>query len=568
MLEIVSNGFKAAKAALTGKAVLTEENISDAVRQIRMSLLEADVEVGVVRNFIKRVKERALGEVVALEAKSKARKVASTPGEHFTLICLQELEKLMGETETTPIVYRRPYSIIMMVGLQGTGKTTTTGKLAKYLLAQKRKPLLVAADIYRPAAVQQLKVLGERLGVAVYAKEGVPPPQLCQDALREAKKKKCDVVIFDTAGRLAIDEAMMDELDEIKKRTKPDNVFLVCDAMAGQDTVRTASEFNRRLDITGFIMTKLDGDARGGAALSIREVTGKPIKFLGMGEDLEKLEEFRSEGLASRILGMGDVVGLMKDFEDVMDEKQAEQDTKKLLRGEFTLDDFLSQIKMMQQVGSLSEIYEKFPIFGDQLPDGASIDDSMFKVMESMIQSMTPAERNKPQIIDESRATRIALGSGRKKEQVLDLVQRFSMMHQLMAGIASQPGLLGNLPGLKQLNQLRKLKGMGKNGLQDLLGGMPGMGGGGGMPGLPGMPGGGMPGLPGMPAGGGMPAGMPGMPGMGAGGMPNLSPQQIAAMRAQMGMGAPQKPQKTAASKAKAKTKRKASRKARKKGRK
>ena len=266
---------------------------------------------------------------------------------------------------------------------------------------------------------------------------------------------------------------------------------------------------------------------------------------------------------------MGDVVGLMKDFEDVMDEKQAEQDTKKLLRGEFTLDDFLSQIKMMQQVGSLSEIYEKFPIFGDQLPEGASIDDSMFKVMESMIQSMTPAERNKPQIIDESRAKRIALGSGRKKEQVLDLVQRFSMMHQLMAGIASQPGLLGNLPGLKQLNQLRKLKGMGKNGLQDLLGGMPGMGGGGGMPGLPGMPaGGGMPGLPGMPAGGGMPAGMPGMPGMGAGGMPNLSPQQIAAMRAQMGMGAPQKPQKTAASKAKAKTKRKASRKARKKGRK
>ena len=181
-----------------------------------MSLLEADVEVGVVRSFIKRVKERALGEVVALEAKSKARKVASTPGEHFTLICLQELEKLMGETETTPIVYRRPYSIIMMVGLQGTGKTTTTGKLAKYLLAQKRKPLLVAADIYRPAAVQQLKVLGERLGVPVYAKEGVPPPQLCQDALREAKKKKCDVVIFDTAGRLAIDEAMMDELDEIK----------------------------------------------------------------------------------------------------------------------------------------------------------------------------------------------------------------------------------------------------------------------------------------------------------------------------------------------------------------
>ncbi len=571
MLEIVSKGFKSAKAALTGKTQLTEENINAAVREIRVSLLEADVELGVVRTFIGRVKERALGEVVHTEVKKSGKKVAATPGEHFILICQHELEKLMGPQEATPIVYRRPYTIIMMVGLQGTGKTTTTGKLARYLLSEKRKPLLVAADVYRPAAVDQLKVLGKQLGVPVYAQEGLAPPQLCQDALREAKRRKCDVVIFDTAGRLAIDDAMMQELEEIKKRTHPDNVFLVCDAMAGQDTVRTASEFNRRLDITGFIMTKLDGDARGGAALSIKEITGKPIKFLGVGEGMDKLEPFRAEGLASRILGMGDIVGLMRDFEDVVDEKQAERDAKKLLRGDFTLDDFLTQIKMLQKVGSLSDIYEKFPVFGDAMPEGAQIDDSAFKVMESMIQSMTPAERNDPKVIDKSRAERIARGSGRKPEQVQDLINRFSMMHGMMASFASQPGLLGNLPGFKQLGQMRKLKGKGMGDMQDLFSGK-------GMPQMPGMPGGmpGMPGgMPGMPGGmPGMPGGMPGMPaggapgGLNVPGIGDLTPEQIAAMQAQYG-GQKQgsRPQMTSKQKAKAKSKRKQARKARKKRR-
>ena len=555
MLEIVSKGFKSAKAALTGKTELTEANINEAVREIRVSLLEADVEIGVVRTFLKRVKDRAIGEVVQLESNKGTKKVSATPGEHFILICQHELEQLMGPHEPAPLVYRRPFTTIMMVGLQGTGKTTTTGKLAKYLLANKRKPLLVAADVYRPAAVEQLKVLGEQLGVPVYAKEGLSPPQLCQDALREAKKKKRDVVIFDTAGRLAVDEAMMVELDEIKERTNPDNIFLVCDAMAGQDTVRTASEFNRRLDLTGFIMTKLDGDARGGAALSIKEITGKPIKFLGVGEGMDKLEEFRAEGLASRILGMGDIVGLMKDFEEVVDEKQAEKDAKKMLSGQFTLQDFLSQIKMIQKVGSLSEIYEKFPIFGDALPDGAQIDDNAFKIMESMIQSMTQAERDDPKLIDKSRASRIAKGSGRKPEQVQDLIQRFSMMHGMMANLASSPGLLGNLPGLKQLGQMRKMKGMGNAGLEDLLGS-------GGMPGMPGMPGGGMPGMPG--------GGMPGMPGGGMPGMPGgITPEQIAQMQAQMGMRAPAtggaRAQRSTEEKQKAKAKRKAGRAARKK---
>ncbi len=546
MLEIVSKGFKNAKAALTGKAELTEENINEAVREIRVSLLEADVELGVVRSFLARVKKRAIGEVVRTEAQSGAKKLKTTPGEHFVLICQTELEKLMGPVEEAPIVYRRPYTIIMLVGLQGTGKTTTAGKLAKYLVANKRKPMLVAADVYRPAAVDQLKVLGEKIDVPVYAQEGLAPEQLCQDALREAKKRKKDVVIFDTAGRLAIDEALMGELDQIKERTKPDNIFLVCDSMAGQDTVKTASEFNRRLDITGFIMTKLDGDARGGAALSIKEITGKPIKFLGMGEGLEKLEPFRPEGLASRILGMGDIVGLMKDFEGVVDEKEAERDTKKLLRGDFTLVDFLKQMKSLEKVGSLSEIYEKFPIFGDQMPEGAKIDNSAFKVMESMINSMTPKERNDPKIIDKSRVSRIAKGSGRKPEEVDDLLQRFGMMQGMMANLMSSPGMLGNIPGIKQFNQLRKMKGMG--GLDKLLGGdaMKALQGG-QMPQIPGMPG--------MPAG--MPEGMPALP-------PGITPQQYS--QAMGGIPKP-RPQKSAQQKAKDKAKRKKQKQARKKGR-
>lgn len=511
MLEILSKGFQGAKAALTGKTALTAENIESAMREIRVSLLEADVDVQVVKTFLERVKNRALGEVVQTEIRTGDKKFSRSPGEHFVLICHHELEKLMGETEETPIVYRRPYSIIMLVGLQGTGKTTTAGKLASYLIANKRKPLLVAADIYRPAAVEQLKVLGQKLDVPVYAQPGLDPVQLCTDALREARQKKRDVVIFDTAGRLAIDEPLMAELDAIKQKTRPDNVFLVVDAMSGQDALRTATEFNRRLDVTGFVMTKLDGDARGGAALSIREVTGKPIKFLGMGEGLEKLEAFRAEGLASRILGMGDVVGLMKDFEAVVDAKQAERDTKKLLRGDFTLDDFLNQLKMIKKIGSVKDIYEKFPIFGDQgLPEGVNLDDNAFVSLESLIQSMTLEERRDPSIIDTSRANRIAKGAGRKPEQVTDLVTRFGMMHQMMANLSAQPGLLGMLPGFKQLSQLRQMKGMGMQDMfGDITGSIRGMAQGRPATALPGMPQGmNMPATPGA-MGGMMPQGFP-----------------------------------------------------------
>ncbi len=556
MLEILSKGFNNAKAALTGRVTLTEENIDEAVREIRVSLLEADVELGVVKTFLGRVKKRAIGEVVQLDAQKGKKKLKTSPGEHFVLICHTELENLLGPVEEVPIVFRRPYTTIMMVGLQGTGKTTTCAKLAAHLLADRRKPMLVAADIYRPAAIEQLKQLGAQLGVPVFAEPDLDPPQLCQDALREAKKRKRDVVIFDTAGRLAIDDEMMGELDEIKKRTKPDEIFLVCDSMAGQDTVRTASAFNRRLDLSGFIMTKIDGDARGGAALSIKEITGKPIKFLGVGETLDKLEPFRPEGLASRILGMGDVVGLMKDFENVIDEKEAERDTKKLLRGEFTLEDFMKQLKMLQKVGSVSEIYEKFPIFGEGgMPEGG-VDDKAFVILESLIQSMTPEERCKPDIIDKSRAARIAKGSGRKPEQVTDLVARFKMMHTVMANLASSPGMLGNLPGFKQLGQLRQLKGMDPNAMFGDVGeSLRAMAGGkkrkGAFPGLP----------PGAPVQR-MPDGRVAIPSAAI--PPGMTPEEyLASLQAQQAAGGKPKP----VDKKKLRTKRKAERKARRKGR-
>ena len=494
MLEIVSKGFAAAKLKLAGKTTLTEENIDEAVRDVRISLLEADVELGVAKAFVERVKQRAIGTVVSTEVEKAGKKMRAAPEDHFVAICQEELESLLGAKpgtkEEQPLVFRRPVTTIMMVGLQGTGKTTTTGKLANYLLRDKRKPMLVAADIYRPAAVEQLKVLGAQLGVPVFHEEGVAPADMCAHAVRKARDTGRDVVIFDTAGRLAIDDALMVELEDVKAKTRPDNVFLVVDAMSGQDAVRTAAEFNRRLDISGFIMTKLDGDARGGAALSIREVTGKSIKFLGMGETLDKLEVFRPQGLASRILGMGDIVGLMKDFENIVDEKQAERDTKKLLSGRFTLTDFVEQIRNIQKLGSMTEILERFPIFGGGgMPEGVKIDDKQLTRIEAIINSMTPRERALPNEINDSRRKRIARGSGTKPDDVKDLLERFNQMQGMMQQLGNAPGLLAQLPGFKQIAQMQKLRGMN---MQDLLGKMPGM---------PGMGAGGMPGMPpGMPA--------------------------------------------------------------------
>ncbi len=461
MLETVTKGFRAAKNRLAGKTEITVELVDESLRDIRVSLLEADVAFEVVKKFVARVREKAAGEVVQTSVTSKSgKKIRATPAEHFVKICHDELESLMGpvniELNFAP---KGQTSGIMLVGLQGSGKTTTVAKLANKLLKDGKRPLLIAADIYRPAAVEQLQILGQRLGIPVFFEPNTSPPDLAKRGYAEAKAQKCDVALIDTAGRLAIDEPLMAELESIKGAVHPENILLVCDAMIGQDAVRTAAEFDRRLALDGFILTKLDGDARGGAALSIKEVTGKPIKFLGMGEGLDKLEEFRPEGLASRILGFGDIVGLMKDFEAVVDEEKAEEDAKKLLSGNFSMRDFVEQIRTVRKMGPIKDLLEKFPIFGE-MTEQLNPDEKELATIEALFDSMTEKERLHPTLIDDARMERIAKGSGRKKSDVKELMQKFSMMQQVMGSIGQNPGLLGRIPGFKQLGQLQKLKGM------------------------------------------------------------------------------------------------------------
>jgi signal recognition particle subunit SRP54 len=535
MLETITKGFRAAKQRLTGVAELTDDVIDDALRDVRMSLLEADVDFKVTKSFLDRVKEKARGEEIKLRAKSQEYgTVKITPEQAFIKICQDELTAMMGPVETELKWAKKGPTGIMMVGLQGSGKTTTVGKLARFLEKKhKKKPLLVAADIYRPAAVDQLKVLGEKLGMPVHFAAGKKPPEICEEAMAVASQKGRDVVIFDTAGRLAIDEPLMQELQDIDKRTQPANIFLVVDAMIGQDAVRTASAFHDKLNLDGVILTKLDGDARGGAALSIKEVTGKPIKFLGMGESLDKLEEFRPDGLASRILGMGDIVGLVKDFEEVVDAEKAEEDAVRMLKGKFDMQDFLEQISVIQKMGSLKDLFEKMPFFGGgALPEGVTMDDRELVKIQAMISSMTADERRHPEKFvvtsweeitsqqgkkikkkaadyDPKRVRRVATGSGRKESEVKELLHKFAMMRQMMVQLGASTGLLGKIPGFKQFAQMKKLAQMD-------LGSVMGTGGGGGE----------MGGIPGMPPGMGLPpGGMPGMPGMGPLGMPSGLPK-------------------------------------------
>jgi signal recognition particle subunit SRP54 len=468
MLETVSKGFRAAKNRLLGKAELTPELIDESLRDIRVALLEADVAFDVVKKFVAQVREKAVGEIVQTTVTDKkGKKLKVAPGDHFVKICHDELEALMGPVDTSlKLKPKDQVSGVMMVGLQGSGKTTTTGKLAYTLKRDGRRVLLVAADIYRPAAVEQLKVLGGQLEVPVFFEPGLSPPQLAEKAYEKARAEKFDTVLIDTAGRLAIDETLMTELEAIKAIVSPDNILLVTDAMIGQDAVKTAAEFNRRLEIDGFILTKLDGDARGGAALSIKEVTGKPVKFLGMGEGLDKLEEFRPEGLASRILGFGDVVGLMKDFEGVVDQDKAEEDAKKLLSGRFNMKDFMEQIRTVRKMGSLKDLLEKMPFLGD-MTEQLNPDEKELDKIDALYSSMTEQERLEPHRIDKSRSERIAKGAGRKPNEVSELMQKFSAMQQMMGAIGQDPGLLGRIPFFKQLGQLNKMKDLN---LGDLLG--------------------------------------------------------------------------------------------------
>ena len=474
MLETITKGFRAARHRLQGYREIDEAILDEVLVDIRQSLLEADVEFGVVKHFIGHVKEKALGEVVQLKAKGEGGDtVKVTPQDHFIKICHDELESLMGPVDTHIVLKDKGISTIMMVGLQGSGKTTTAGKLARLYQEKGYRPMLVAGDIYRPAAIDQLKVLGERLDIPVFSVPGMAPPQLCAEGYQWARKNGRNLVIFDTAGRLTIDQQLMDELSEIRRLQPPDNTLLVIDSMIGQDSVKTAKAFNEQVGIDGVVLTKLDGDARGGAAISVKMVTGAPIKFVGMGEGLDKLEEFRPEGMASRILGMGDIVGLMQDFEKVVDEDKAEQDAQKMLSGDFSLTDFLEQIKTLKKMGSLRDVMEKLPFFADAMADGASFDDKELHRIEAIIQSMTNKERNNPEIIDVSRAKRIAKGCGRKPADVQDLLKRYGVMREMMGRIGQSPGLLSKLPGFSQMGQLARMKDMDVGEFFDELESMP-----------------------------------------------------------------------------------------------
>jgi signal recognition particle subunit SRP54 len=546
VFETISKGFRAARERITGRGELTDDVVDAALRDVRMSLLEADVEFKVVKQFLAAVKKEATGEKVQLVAKTDVGKVRVKPEDHFVRICHEELVALMGPVDTELATAKKGVTGVMMVGLQGSGKTTTAGKLARRLQGEGKKVMLVAADVYRPAAVRQLQVVGEQVGVPVYAHEGGDPVDICADANAMAANDGYDFVIYDTAGRLTVDEALMDELEQIRGRIHPANILLVIDSMIGQDAVTTAKAFDERIDVTGIILTKLDGDARGGAALSIKAATGKPIKFLGMGEMLDKLDDFRPEGLAGRILGMGDLVGLMQDFQDVVDEEKAEEDAAKMLGGKFTMDDFLAQIQNIQQMGSMRDLVDKLPLghlVGNDIPQDAldaAMDDGELVKIEGMINSMTLKERARPDLflLDEadggnrgharlsrrkrrsghkkprnpaqmadlgpeafvgSRVARVARGSGRAEEDVQGLVSRFLAMRDMfgMLGdlMGTGGGMLGRLPGIKQAKQLSAMRKLSKDpdALQSMFGA--------GAPGMPGMPGGGMPGLP--PAAGG-----------------------------------------------------------------
>ncbi len=500
MFDALKRGFREAQNRLAGLTELTPESIKPALKEVRTSLIEADVELGVIKRFLGRVEERALGQTVRTSVKHGGQKLQVSASDQFIKVCHDELVAMMtSEGEAIKMAVGSAPTQVMMVGLQGSGKTTTSAKLARRFGSQGHKPLLVAADMQRPAAVEQLRVLGEQIGVPVFNLPDQTPLAITRAAKAEAKRLGCDVIVYDTAGRLAIDELLMQELSDIKSAISPENIFLVVDAMVGQDAVTTSRAFHDRLGISGVILTKLDGDARGGAALSIKEVTGAPVVFAGTGETTDRLEEFRPEGMAGRVLGLGDVVGLMKDFEEVVDQKKAEEDAARMLSGEFTLEDFLQQVRMIQQMGPIKDLVEKIPGMGGMLPAGADLDGKEFKKIEAMIQSMTRAEKRDAQLLvrEPSRATRVAGGSGTPVEAVNELVQKFVFIKQMMSNFGGNAGMLGKIPGMKNLALARNLRRAAKSGKFPQGAGMPG--------GFPGMPGG----FPGMP--GGFP-GMPGLP--------------------------------------------------------
>ena len=434
LFENLSERLERSFKILKGEGKITEVNVSETLKDVRKALLDADVNYKVAKNFTDTVKQKALGQNVLTAVK---------PSQLMVKIVHDELAQLMGG-ETAEINVKgqtgQP-AIILMSGLQGSGKTTFSGKLALMLKTKKnRRPLLTACDVYRPAAIEQLRVLGEQIGVPVYCElENKNPVEIAQNAIREAKAKGYDVVIVDTAGRLAIDEQMMQEIAAIKGAINPSETLFVVDSMPGQDAVNTAREFNERLDFDGVVLTKLDGDTRGGAALSIRTVVNKPIKFVGMGEKMEAIDQFHPSRMADRILGMGDIVSLVERAQEQFDEEEAKRLQKKIQKNQFDFNDFLGQIQQIKKMGNIKDLAAMIPGVGKAIKD-IDIDDNAFKSIEAIIYSMTPKERTNPEILNGSRRNRIAKGSGTNIQEVNRLIKQFDQTRKMMKMITS-PGM-------------------------------------------------------------------------------------------------------------------------------
>jgi len=440
MFESLGDRLQGVFAKLRGRGKLTEKDVDEAMREIRLVLLEADVNFKVVKEFVGHVKERAIGEEVVKSV---------TPAQQVVKIVFDEMTHVLGEKPEGLTFASHPPSVIMLVGLQGSGKTTAAAKLAVMLRHQGRDPMLVAADVYRPAAVEQLQTLGSQIGVPVAYYKHKGARQIVEEAVREAARKGNDVVILDTAGRLHIDEVMMQELVDIKASVGPSETLLVVDAMTGQDAVNVALAFLEKLDFNGVIITKMDGDARGGAALSMKSVTGKPIKLASIGEKVDDLETFHPDRVASRILGMGDIVTLVEKAEESMTEERARKLEEKLRKHKFDFDDFLEQMQQLRQMGGLSKVLEMVPGMGSMArQSGLEVDDRRLKKIEAIVQSMTRDERKNPHILNASRRTRIAAGSGTSTQDVNQLVKQFGQMQKMLKAFSGKSPQMGMLKRL------------------------------------------------------------------------------------------------------------------------
>lgn len=439
MFDNLSERLERSFKILKGEGKITEINVAETLKDVRRALLDADVNYKVAKNFTDTVKEKALGQNVLTAVK---------PSQLMVKIVHDELTTLMGG-DTAEIELKGRPAVILMSGLQGSGKTTFSGKLARMMKSKKnRKPLLVACDVYRPAAIEQLKVLGQQVEVPVYSElDSKDPVQIALNAIQEAKVKGYDLVIVDTAGRLAVDEQMMNEIEAIKKAINPDATLFVVDAMTGQDAVNTAREFNERLDFTGVVLTKLDGDTRGGAALSIRTVVNKPIMFVGTGEKLDAIDQFHPARMADRILGMGDIVSLVERAQEQYDEEEAKRLQKKIQKNQFDFNDFLTQIHQIKKMGNLKELASMIPGVGKAIKD-IDIDDNAFKSIEAIIYSMTPEERTHPEILNGTRRTRIAKGSGTSIQEVNRLLKQFDQTRKMMKMVT----------GSKMAGMMQKMK--------------------------------------------------------------------------------------------------------------